>query len=568
MKRLLLIIWFCLWAQSAFAVTAWVDTNGAAAWGDCQGAEKTGASACSYSTANTNADAGDTVNFQGGTYTINSGNGIDPTNSGSSGNVITFTAYNSESVEFVATHSNGIGVHLNNDDYIKVHGIKFSDWYKPLRITSGEYNEISYSTFEGCCGGDQTQGDWVGSRIRTGSTYNWVHGCSFSNYGYFDPNDNNVVFGVGIEETNDGSMYNLIEDNHFFHGGHHVVDVNGKLNVWRNNYIRNDAWSNYGGTDYSNRVLFTAGSWSTHNIGRTLFEGNRVAYGQECADDEVGGSGGSWSSDYHIVRHNVFYQNYLYGMYIVSYTGLTASYMRIYNNTFWYNGHSPTGPLKGYWGDDLSHGLTINEDADTVDNHFVNNLFYDNQDDCSGSPGPLIESNCTVPDNQTLRNNWTSGDPSFVDISGTPTPSLIETQFDFTLQPSSGAIDNGGRLTDVATGDDCNGGTGCDTTVEVDDAGYFFDGWTMAAAIPSATIEADWICIGTVLNCAQISSINYTTNVITLASALDRNDGDDVWLYKDSEGTQVLYGTTPDQGAYEYGAGSTPTNTITGVNIN
>ena len=124
------------------------------------------------------------------------------------------------------------------------------------------------------------------------------------------------------------------------------------------------------------------------------------------------------------------------------------------------------------------------------------------------------------------------------------------------LTSSSPAIDQGGALTFVGNSD-----TGSGTSLIVDDAGYFQDRtWG-----PSyADIEADWIAVGALGNVVQISSINYSTNTITLASSITRNDGDPVWLYKKSDGTQVLYGSAPDAGAYEFSqmevVPSAPTN--------
>lgn len=96
----------------AWAATAWVDDNGAAAWGACQGSTPlSGASACSYTTAMSNATAGDTVYFRTGTYSVGTLQNhpsmafirIAPTNSGSAGNPITFAAYTGEVATWTAT---------------------------------------------------------------------------------------------------------------------------------------------------------------------------------------------------------------------------------------------------------------------------------------------------------------------------------------------------------------------------------------------------------------------------------------------------------------------------------
>jgi hypothetical protein len=59
-------------------------------------------------------------------------------------------------------------------------------------------------------------------------------------------------------------------------------------------------------------------------------------------------------------------------------------------------------------------------------------------------------------------------------------------------------------------------------------------------------------------NTALITAIDYTTNSITLAAGVTRNDGDSVWLYKKSDNAVVLVGTAPDAGANEYGGVVTP----------
>lgn len=85
---------FCVFVAGVHAGTYWVDNNGTeTTWANCQNVSPmSGTSACTLATANKYASAGDTVYLRAGTYNI-SGNGINPTNSGSSGNRITFEAY-------------------------------------------------------------------------------------------------------------------------------------------------------------------------------------------------------------------------------------------------------------------------------------------------------------------------------------------------------------------------------------------------------------------------------------------------------------------------------------------
>jgi len=78
----------------------------------------------------------------------------------------------------------------------------------------------------------------------------------------------------------------------------------------------------------------------------------------------------------------------------------------------------------------------------------------------------------------------------------------------------------------------------------------FQDGTWGSDLARGVTLFPDWIAIGTVGNVVQISSINYDTNVITLASPMTWSDKAPIWLYKNSSGVRVLYGTAPDIGAH------------------
>ena len=115
----------------------------------------------------------------------------------------------------------------------------------------------------------------------------------------------------------------------------------------------------------------------------------------------------------------------------------------------------------------------------------------------------------------------------------------------FTLQSGSPAIDAGGGLTLVHATD-----IGSGTSLVLEDAHFFQPGW--------GGTEADAIAVGTLDNTVQITSIDYDTDTITLANTISRNDGDPVWLFKDSRETPVLLGCAPDIGALESPADAAP----------
>lgn len=128
-------------------------------------------------------------------------------------------------------------------------------------------------------------------------------------------------------------------------------------------------------------------------------------------------------------------------------------------------------------------------------------------------------------------------------------PLFVSYPTDFSLQSSSPLIDKGGPLTAAI-----NSGSSS-ATLTVGDAGFFQDGWGGGAA---NGVQADWIALGSASNAAQVSSINYAANTITLVTPLSWSAGAPVFLYRDSNGRQVLAGTAPDVGSHEYGSGPIP----------
>jgi len=123
--------------------------------------------------------------------------------------------------------------------------------------------------------------------------------------------------------------------------------------------------------------------------------------------------------------------------------------------------------------------------------------------------------------------NYTTGDPKFVN----PTS-------DFELQGDSPCVDTGTWLT-------LTNGTGSgSTTMIVDDAKFFCDGWGLQ--------DGDIIQLQGQTTTSKITDINYSTNTLTLEAALTWTDGLGVAL--------EYSGSVPDKGAYEF---ETP-----GLNIN
>jgi len=110
------------------------------------------------------------------------------------------------------------------------------------------------------------------------------------------------------------------------------------------------------------------------------------------------------------------------------------------------------------------------------------------------------------------------------------------------LTKGSPAISAGGPLTTAV-------GAGiASTSLTVADAGFFIAN----SGMPGPNYSADWIRIG-LTTIVQIASINYSTNVITLASPAIWVSGTPIYLYKNSNGTVVINGVNPDIGALPSG---------------
>ena len=449
MKTILIIFILCL---PLVAGTYWVDDDGAETWANAESVSPlSGASATTYALANTNAAAGDTVYFRVGTYTVSANSAIDPANAGVSGNTIVFMAYNSEVVTFNYTGSTTYhyAVDLNSDSgplrsWIVIDGLIFTNFIGHMWILKGDHNEVKNCSFSG----QTVETGWRGSTIYRDARYNHIHDNSFFQFGFYTPNASGVVFELGNEAAgNDSTQRNVIEDNHMYSGGHHVMGMNGHHNIIRNNYFHNEVWYEYDGDSSGFRVTFMVGEDDDDE--RNLVEGNRIAYGGPSLDNNLGGSGGSIASRWNIIRKNMYYQNAIYAGKFLYYSGQgTSNRNKFYNNVIWHNGHDRSQTGKATWSEKYTHGLYMTESVSCSANVITNNIFYDNYNSLGGNL-IVTEQDGTEPDLQTITGNWRGdrdGNPLFTSIAGTPNPAQEE-QFDFSLQSSSGC--NGYRFGNI-----------------------------------------------------------------------------------------------------------------------
>jgi hypothetical protein len=474
--------------------------------------------------ANQILTAGDTVYIKAGIYNSY----IAPAKSGTSTSPITYKNYGTDTVTVSNT---AYGIYLNGKSYITIQGINFYNLDKFMWLQNiANHNTIAYCNF------DQGRNiGWSGSKIYRNSQYNKVLHCRFSKYGYYTDNDIGSVLDVGNENsTTDLSNNNLLEKCEFYHGGHHVLGVHGMYNVIRNCYFHNEPWamgtpaSDRGAILYGNRNIAFSGY--VKNSGRNLFERNRIAYSSDPSDN-VGASGMSLTTSNNIVRMNSYYNNDLSGLSMT----LTRNYLqdirnnKIYNNTFFNNGHNPDAYIRSKTG----IFFAIYSGTKVIENNIVkNNMLYKHRI-------PFDEYNIITPDRrgiiteQTFVNNWdgdTLGDPLFVNASeifGDPMDSTLP---NLNLQSGSPAIDAGVPLTTITSAN------GSGTIFTVADASYFMDGWGI--------VNGDEIQLSGSLQKARITNVTYTTNTIIVDSSL---------TWTQNQGVSLAYeGAAPDIGAYEF----------------
>jgi len=196
-------------------------------------------------------------------------------------------------------------------------------------------------------------------------------------------------------------------------------------------------------------------------------------------------------------------------------------------------------------------GIVNNRDSNSTNGSEINELFY--------YPGSITVTSYYVSSNSstgfTAGSNLAyctgvctlygrSGSGSFAtDATGNVVADPLFVSYatnNFNLSAGSPAIAAGTSLTTAV------GSGTTSTSLTVAEASFFQDG----LGLTSAGVQADWLRIGT-STVVQVSSINYSTNVITLASAVSWANNDPVYLFKDSSGTRRMGATgLPNIGAY------------------
>jgi hypothetical protein len=440
--------------------------------------------------------------------------------------------------------------------------------------------------------------EYHGSFIEHNACFNWIHHCSFHDFGFYTWSlDGPTLLDIGWDDCGsykdcfDTTSCNVVENCIFYHGGHQTMGIMNFHNVVRNNIFHNEQWYYYSadGIWHSHRNLMQVGSTVAGyqaRHGDNLLEGNRISHGSVPATNQYGSSGVGLNQKNNIYRFNDFYAGDGWAINFTYHTGCEITTNHVYNNTFFAQGYGDTFPSIKYPPHRMSvdrRPILFNPGYNGADwykyasNALKNNLFwknwgYDNGLHMMASNQPNQEfygcSDHTVCGDMIFSHNFNDSgaevDPKFVSEGSYGNPQVtyrdyawfwpykpdgrdittINTEPNFALKDSSPAIDKGTYLTQ-AKGSDSNS-----TTLVLDDVKYFQPGWGNGAG-GGANVQADWIAIGTISNIVQISAIDTGTKTITLASPKKWSNGAPVWLYKNSIGDVVLYGSAPDCGAHE-----------------
>lgn len=475
--------------------------------------------------------AGDTCYVSPGTYNER----VTPANSGSAGNLIAFKS--SVSHEAIVA-----GFYLSGKQYIRIDGfyityLSSSSSGEAIYLASAHGSEILNNVIYRNSG--------LGIQLHSGNPSNdvTIRGNTIS---YPDGVIGNAVGDAAIVSNGDRV---LIEGNDISHVGDFT-------NIWgRNVVVRNNLFHDCYMTDYPeyfnqaghdptghhiDAVQYFSDSYHPTPLHFLLFENNTV---RDALMANVHGGiyrnmlGNPGDSDV-IYRFNTFYKLGSFMIQIYPFNQLRA----VHNTAI-----ETSSSVDGY-----RAMYTIEVDTTSSDIKIINNIFYNATRQTSSASPYMVDS--------TVQRFF--GDYNLLSPMGQFLPSeahgrVVASQLfsnlasgsDFSLQSSSPAIDSGGPLTRVAAAD-----TGSGTSLIVEDARFFQDGWGME----NRGVHADWIAVGSASNVVEIASINYDTNTITLANSINRNDGDPVYIYSNSNGIRVLYGNAPDIGAYEYVSSSSP----------
>jgi hypothetical protein len=426
------------------------------------------------------------------------------------------------------------GIYTWNVEYITIEGIVFDNpgngW--------GRFVNSNHIIVKDCKFHDApTSGDVAGLKF-VNSHYNQIL--------------NNIIDDGFDNISLINSNYNLVEGNTVTKADHTLWAIKcGDYNILRDNYFYNEyqkIGEVYDCNDPANADMNHFGILDVNATRHNMVEDNIFA-GTAVDDGDGPFNGIQLAGQRTIIRRNVFYKSEGTGIGLQLYSP-EADYNlhnRVYHNVFYNNA-----------GGAIVTGRS-NDSAHFGDNVVKNNIMLNNRvmplgwaDDLDSGhqlshrnmANFIIEYNCIFTDILPAENSIYVSYDTRLDVSGAQSsfPSLYmdnlvlnpmfeeASNHNFLLREGSQMRDAGSFLTTAA-------GPGIQSNqLVVADATYFSDGFGIK--------DGDLIQFEDQAESVQVTRIDYTTNTLTLNSAMSWNSGDGVAL--------KYSGTSPDMGAFEY----------------
>ena len=458
--------------------------------------------------ANDKAVAGDVIYLRGGVYSQESDQYhsiIHPKNSGYDGAYIAYKNYANEDVVLTGCYQ---PILLANPaaEYITIDGMTVDGGNRDTSLVDifamiyGNHNVLQNCRLTNL----RTNSDWWKGIYITGS-YNKILNCSISNVGHsISAESSGIGDGVWVEGS-----HNLIENNDVSNCGHNGLLLRGQYNIAKGNILH--------GEIYRSCEVHSSGAGNSHLV----FDSNVVRNSAGFTPGPCAAYGMQVDAPYAIIRRNLFFNNHGHGLEVWAMIGgATGAHMRIYNNDSSQNGiGAGVGAQEGY-------GIEINQVSESVpgdlrDVVIKNNVLYRNKN-VGIYYKPQADSNDHVDANNFKDFN---GNPYFAD----------EGNNDFHLTLGSPCIDAGAFLTKTRQ-------AGSGTTILVEDAGYFIDGFGI--------VEGDLIQLQGETETAKVTYIDYSSNSISIDRSLSWSSGQGISL--------AFTGSAPDIGAFEYESNALP----------
>ena len=493
---------------------------------------------------------GDMVSIRGGTYNeaLSPASGV----SGTASQYITYKNYNGEFV--IITGNLTPGIDITNRSYIVIDGLKVQTVVRWLYALNAHYNIIRNNTF--------TNATDAGGSSKTGlcfqlATYNKII--------------NNYIEGSTMDNLSFISAdRNLVEGNIIKKAAHNIWVIHaGDFNVMRNNYFHNED-QKIGSILDSEAMGFDPKITSFNSTTHNLIEKNDFGF-TPGRPDRSPWYGIQFCAQQTIIRYNRFYDcaGGALGFSLYDNEARYNTDNRIYNNVFYHADHASLDISTGATGYFLSgnifknniatgskfvthdtrwpwynaelHGKNIEIITGRLDGFFfLNNVFYGG---ASSNPNFLItygdRDTSSAPTVQHPLAWYETNYPLLFSKNKEVNPLFVNAAgHDFNLSSTSTLINTGEFMAKTA-------GSGNGTSMAVDDARYFYDGYGIPGEV------GDLIQLEGQTQTAVITGINYTTNTLTINQPLSWTSGLGVHL--------AYAGSAPDIGAYEYGLAPTTT---------